>query len=70
MCYAYIPEVNKRGKLSNKAEKLRFIGYSLQTQKDIACLMKEHPRFLFVRMLFSINLILSMALKKQKALIK
>ena len=32
MCYAYIPEVNKRGKLSNKAEKLRFIGYSLQTK--------------------------------------
>ena len=25
MCYAYIPEVNKKGKLSNKAEKLRFI---------------------------------------------
>ena len=32
MCYAYIPEVNKKGKLSNKAEKLRFIGYSLQTK--------------------------------------
>ena len=30
MCYAYIPEVNKKGKLSNKAEKLRFIGYSSQ----------------------------------------
>ena len=28
MCYAYIPAVNKKGKLSNKAEKLRFIGYS------------------------------------------
>ena len=32
MCYAYIPEVNKKGKLSNKAEKLHFIGYSLQTK--------------------------------------
>ena len=32
MCYAYIPEVSKKGKLSNKAEKLRFIGYSLQTK--------------------------------------
>ena len=32
VCYAYIPEVNKRGKLSSKAEKLRFIGYSLQTK--------------------------------------
>ena len=32
MCYAYIPEVNKKGKLSNKAEKLRFIGYGLQTK--------------------------------------
>ena len=32
MCYAYIPEVKKKGKLSNKAEKLRFIGYSLQTK--------------------------------------
>ena len=32
MRYAYIPEVNKKGKLSNKAEKLRFIGYSLQTK--------------------------------------
>ena len=32
MCYAYIPEVNKKGKLSNKAEKLRFIGYSSQTK--------------------------------------
>ena len=33
MCYAYIPEVKKKGKLSNKAEKLRFIGYSLQTKR-------------------------------------
>ena len=32
MCYAYIPEVNKKGKLNNKAEKLHFIGYSLQTK--------------------------------------
>ena len=32
MCYAYIPEVNKKGKLSNKAEKRHFIGYSLQTK--------------------------------------
>ena len=32
MCYAYIPEVNKIGKLSNKAEKLRFIGYGSQTK--------------------------------------
>ena len=32
MCYAYIPEVKKKGKLSNKAEKLRFIGYSSQTK--------------------------------------
>ena len=32
MCHAYIPEVNKKGKLSNKAEKLRFIGYSSQTK--------------------------------------
>ena len=32
MCYAYIAEVNKKGKLSNKAEKLCFIGYSSQTK--------------------------------------
>ena len=32
MCYAYIPEVNKRETLSNKAEKLRFNEYSLQTK--------------------------------------
>ena len=32
MYYAYIPEVNKKGKLSNKTEKLHFIGYSLQTK--------------------------------------
>ena len=34
MAYAYIPDSNRKGKLSKKAEKLRFIGYSLQT-KDI-----------------------------------
>ena len=32
MCYVYIPEVSKKGKLSSKAEKLHFIGYSLQTK--------------------------------------
>ena len=32
MAYAYIPDVNRKGKLSKKAEKLRFIGYSLQTK--------------------------------------
>ena len=32
MCYAYIPDTNRKGKLSKKAEKLRFIGYSLQTK--------------------------------------
>ena len=32
MAYAYIPDANRNGKLSRKAEKLRFIGYSLQTK--------------------------------------
>ena len=32
MTYAYIPDANRNGKLSRKAEKLRFIGYSLQTK--------------------------------------
>ena len=32
MAYAYIPDANRKGKLSKKAEKLRFIGYSLQTK--------------------------------------
>ena len=30
MAYAYIPDSNRKGKLSKKAEKLRFIGCSLQ----------------------------------------
>ena len=32
MCYAYISDTNRKGKLSKRAEKLRFIGYSLQTK--------------------------------------
>ena len=32
MCYAYIPDTNRKGKLSKKAEKLCFIGYSLKTK--------------------------------------
>lgn len=32
MDYAYITDANRKGKLSKKAEKLRFIGYSLQTK--------------------------------------
>jgi transposase InsO family protein len=32
MAYTYIPDVNRKGKLSKKAEKLRFIGYSLQSK--------------------------------------
>ena len=32
MAYAYIPEANRKDKLSKKAEKLRFVGYSLQTK--------------------------------------
>ena len=32
MCYAYIPDTNRKGKLSKKADKRRFIGYSLQTK--------------------------------------
>ena len=32
MAYAYIPDANRKGKLSKKAEKLRFVGYSLQTK--------------------------------------
>ena len=47
MCYAYIPEVNKKGKLSNKAEKLRFIGYSLQTKGY--CLIDESTSKVLVR---------------------
>ena len=31
MAYAYIPEANRKDKPSKKAEKLRFVGYSLQT---------------------------------------
>ena len=30
MAYAYIPDAHRKGKLGKKAEKLRFIGYSLQ----------------------------------------
>lgn len=32
MAYAYIPDSNRTGKLSKKAEKLRFIGYSSQAK--------------------------------------
>ena len=32
MAYAYITDANRNGKLSKKAEKLHFIGYSLQTK--------------------------------------
>eukprot|EP00731_Ephydatia_muelleri_P005270 Em0002g1446a len=32
MAYAYIRDANRKDKLSKKAEKLRFIGYSLQTK--------------------------------------
>ena len=32
MRYAYISDTNRKGKLSKRAEKLRFIGYSLQTK--------------------------------------
>ena len=34
MAYAYIPDANRNGELSKKAEKLCFIGYSLQTNKE------------------------------------
>ena len=52
MCYAYIPEVNKKGKLSNKAEKLHFIGYSLQTKgyhliDESASKVLVHPDVIF-----------------------
>ena len=70
MHYAYILEVNKRRKLSNKAEKLCFIAYSLQAKSGIICLMREHLRFLLIGMLFYTNMILSMAIAKQKALMK
>lgn len=32
MAYAYIPEANRKGKLSKKAQKLRLICYSLQSK--------------------------------------
>lgn len=32
MAYAYIPDAKRKGKLSKKVKKLRFIGYSLQTK--------------------------------------
>ena len=32
MAYAYAPDSNRKGKLSKKAEKLRLIGYNLQTK--------------------------------------
>ena len=32
MAYAYVPDSNRRGEPSKKAEKLRFIGYSHQTK--------------------------------------
>ena len=32
MCYAYIPDTNRKGKLSKKADKRCCIGYSLQTK--------------------------------------
>ena len=32
MCYAYIPDTNRKGKLSKKVDKQCFIGYSLQTK--------------------------------------
>ena len=32
VAYVYIPDSNRNGKLSKKAERLRFVGYSLQTK--------------------------------------
>ena len=32
VAYAYVPDSNRNGKLSKKAERLRFVGYSLQTK--------------------------------------
>ena len=40
MAYAYVPDSNRKGKLSKKAERLRFIGYSLQTKGY--CLIDEN----------------------------
>ena len=47
MCYGYIPEVNKKGKLSNKAEKLHFIGYGSQTKGH--CLIDESTSKVLIR---------------------
>ena len=47
MCYVYIPELSKKGRLSNKVEKLRFIGYSLQTKGY--CLIDKSTSRVLVR---------------------
>ena len=46
-CYTYIPEVNKKGKLSTKAEKLRFIRYDSQIKGY--CLIDESTSKVLVR---------------------
>ena len=61
----YIPEVNKRGKLNNIAEKLCFNGYSLQTKGyRLFDNIFAHRDVIFNESDFNI------ALAKQKALMK
>ena len=47
MAYAYIPDANRNGKLSTKAEKLCFIGYNPQTKGY--CLIDEDTSRVIVR---------------------
>ena len=47
MAYTYVPDSNRRGKLSKKAEKLRFIGYSHQTKQY--CLIDETTSRVIIR---------------------
>ena len=47
MAYAYIPEANRKDKLSKKAEKLHFVDYSLQTKAY--CLISDDTEKFIVR---------------------
>ena len=47
MAYAYVPDSNRNGKLSKKAERLRFVGYNLQTKGY--CLIDESTSKVIIR---------------------
>ena len=59
MAYAYIPDTNRTGKLSKKAEKLRFIGYSSQA-KAYRLIDEKTQKITVRRSLSSMNLTFNM----------